>query len=60
MSDKETRLKLLNLELHGLEVELDVKRQQHRTITAQIEHLEAEREDVAAKIEATKHQLSLF
>lgn len=60
MLDRETHLKLLELELHGLDVELDVKRQQHRTVTKQIEHLEAEREDVAAKIEATKYQLSLF
>lgn len=58
--DRETHLKALELELHGLDVELDVKRAQHQLTTRQIKQLEAERNDLAIKIEATKQQLSLF
>lgn len=43
---KELRKEMLERELHGIDVELRIKRDQHQLLTADIEQLEADRREI--------------
>jgi len=45
---RELRQEMLGRELHGIDVELQLKRDKHRQLTAEIEQLEADRRDIQA------------
>jgi hypothetical protein len=49
--DKETKKLMVETEIHGLDVELDIKRHQHQVLTTEIEQLEQERADLTALLE---------
>ena len=45
---KQLRQEMLERELHGIDVELRLKRDKHRQLTAEIEQLETDRQDIQA------------
>lgn len=49
--DKETKKLMVETEIHGLDVELDIKRHQHQVLTAEIEQLEQDRTELTALLE---------
>lgn len=48
----ETQKKLLELEIHGIDVELDVRRHQHYVEVTEIERLEAARDQLVARLDS--------
>lgn len=53
MNDAER--KLLELEIHGLDVELDVRRHQHYVEVSEIERLEAARAQLVARLDGQQN-----
>lgn len=47
----ELRREMLERELHGIDVELAIKRQQHQIVTAEIDQLERDRADIQALLD---------
>ena len=48
----ETQKRLLELEIHGIDVELDVRRHQHYVEVTEIERLEAARDQLVARLDS--------
>lgn len=48
----ETEKNLLKLEIHGIDVELDVRRHQHYVEVTEIERLEAARDQLVARLDS--------
>ena len=51
----ETQKKLLELEIHGIDVELDVRRHQHYVEVTEIERLEAARDQLVARLDGQQN-----
>lgn len=48
--EERLKVEMMERELHGLDVELGVKRSQHRTLTTEIENLEKQRANLQLDI----------